>query len=75
MTFVKNLTYTQVAHILGLAAIAVLVGIGVVPLNIGLPLLTGVVGLGINIESSAVNVPIVKPKAAVSTTTTTTGGS
>lgn len=35
-------------HAAGIAAIASLIGVGVVPVSEGLPILTGLIGLGIN---------------------------
>ena len=39
-------------HVAGIAAIAVLMAVGTITATVGLPILTGLVGLGINTSSS-----------------------
>jgi hypothetical protein len=60
MSFLKNLTFTQVMQIAGLAAVSTLVGTGVVAQDVGLPFITGLVGLGITTSQIT---PIVDPPA------------
>lgn len=52
MTLFKNLTWNQLMALCGLAAIATLMGVGVVDKNAGLPYLTGILGLTITMKEA-----------------------
>lgn len=49
---VKWLTSTGFLHLSGIAAVATLIGTGTVSTTEGLPILTGLIGLGINTTSN-----------------------
>ena len=51
-TVVSYLQSGPFLHVAGLTALSVLTGIGVVPVDTGLPLIVGAVGLGINTSTS-----------------------
>ena len=51
-TVVGYLSSGPFLHVAGLAALSVLTGVGVVPVNEGLPLIVGAVGLGINAKTA-----------------------
>ena len=51
-TVVGYLSSGPFLHVAGLAALSVLTGVGVVPVNEGLPLIVGAVGLGINSKTA-----------------------
>lgn len=42
------LSSTTFFHLAGLAAVSVLTGVGIIPSEVGVPVITGLVGLGIN---------------------------
>jgi hypothetical protein len=44
---ISSLTAPSGLHLVGLVAVAVLLGLGVISVPVGLPLLTGLLGLGI----------------------------
>jgi hypothetical protein len=44
---ISSLTAPSGLHLVGLVAVAVLLGVGVISVPVGLPLLTGLLGLGI----------------------------
>lgn len=49
---IKNMTWNQFMQLTGITALSVLMGIGTVDVQMGLPFLTGVIGLSINTKET-----------------------
>ncbi len=50
--FIRTLTFSQLMHLLGLGAIVALTATGTLTETVGLPIITGLVGLGVNADAA-----------------------